>query len=201
MDEGSIPSISKVEKCPSLIFQGNGHFSMFGIFSDAFSPWMLKPSSKMAKHMAETRDFSSQANAGVDEFKRPHLDVSRPASQRNRKRPEKRPHTREKLTGNGEETAQSSKKHLLRRGGQPLKRRILHGQGYNPYKEDPVPKWDKIWDEIEKEYGWPEHFVDKRQVCLKIRQRTQIRYDRETKRCPDHQMLFPLFCLNHFPIA
>lgn len=27
-------------------------------------------------------------------------------------------------------------------------------------------------DEIEKEYDWPEHFVDKRQVCLKIRQRT-----------------------------
>lgn len=52
---------------------------------------------------------------------------------------------------------------------------------YNPYKEDAVPKWDKIWDEIEKEYDWPEHFVDKRQVCLKIRQRTQLRYDRETK--------------------
>lgn len=52
---------------------------------------------------------------------------------------------------------------------------------YNPYREDPVPKWDKIWDEIEKEYDWPEHFVDKRQVCLNIRQRTQKRYDIEIK--------------------
>ena len=87
----------------------------------------------------------------------------------------------------------------MQRGGQPLKRRILHGQGYNPYKEDPVPKWDKIWDEIEKEYDWPEHFVDKRQVCLKFRQGTQIRYDRETERYPAHQMLFSLFCFNNFP--
>lgn len=34
----------------------------------------------------------------------------------------------------------------------------MHGQGYNPYKEDPVPKWDKIWDEIEKEYDFVAFF-------------------------------------------